>query len=546
VRRAWRVAVSAAGAIGAAALSLGLAPSASAHPLGNFTINTYSAVRVEPTAVSVDVVVDSAEVPTLQALPQAREGLSPGESAAYQQRACADVVVGTQVALDGTEVPLALVRSGLELPTGTAGLPTTRLTCELRGDARTVGAALTFASTVAQDRVGWREITIVGDGVTLADATVGTESVSAALTAYPRDLLTSPLDQRSATARVRAVTGDVGGQSAIPGAPAGSVTRGVDRLTSAYTDLVAANDLTVGFGVVAVLLAMLLGAAHAFAPGHGKALMAASLVGRHGSFRSAAIIGLSVTVTHSAGVLLLGVVVTVTSFAAPERVYPWLGLVSGVLLVGIGLALLRAALRTPRGVPVAASATSGEVAVHEHLHPPALAHAHGAVDARPHTHTHTHDDVGAHPHPDDVAHSHQHAHTHPHADGVPHSHGLVTHTHQVPAGLNARSMMAVGFTGGLVPSPSALLVLLGGIALGRAWFGVVLVLAYGVGMAVALVGTGLLLVRARDWLEARSDWLAARGRGRVIIAAGRALPAITAVVVVVIGVGVAVRGAAAI
>lgn len=515
--RLGRIIAATAAVTGAVTLSLVAAPAASAHPLGNFTVSSHSAIRVEPAAVSVDVVVDSAEIPTLQALPGAREGLTPAEDAAYRDDGCTDVVAGTQLALDGDAVPLRVVASALSFPPGEAGLPTTRLTCELRGEAATVGTALTFSSSVTADRVGWREVTLVGDGVELTDATVPSESASAALTAYPEDLLSSPLDQRTAAARVTAGSGEVGAQPAAPGAPDDSVTRGVDRLTAAYTGLVASRDLTFGFGLLAVLLATLLGGLHAFAPGHGKALMAASLVGRHGSLRDAALIGLSVTVTHSVGVLLLGVALTVTSLAAPEQVYPWLALVSGVLLIAIGTTLLRSALRR--------------------RHDPAP-----VVDLTPVVGVPVLAEVGAHPHPHPHGHDHEHEHAGPTAPAEPHSHGLFSHSHEPPARLDARSMLAVGFTGGLVPSPSALLVLLGGIALGRTWFGVLLVLAYGVGMAAALVGVGLALVRCRDWLEATSARLAARGRGRTVGALGRALPALTATLVVVIGLGVAARG----
>jgi len=130
-----------------------------------------------------------------------------------------------------------------------------------------------------------------------------------------------------------------------------------------------------------------------------------------------------------------------------------------------------------------------------------------------------------------------------------HSHGLFSHTHLPPAGsekTGARSLLAVGFAGGLVPSPSALVVLLGGIALGRTWFGVLLVLAYGIGMALALVGTGLLLVKARDRLQ---RWAAATERSKrsnIVLLATRALPALTAILVLGLGASVAIRGFAGI
>lgn len=237
---------------------------------------------------------------------------------------------------------------------------------------------------------------------------------------------------------------------------------------------------------------------HAFAPGHGKALMAATLVGREGSLRQAVTIGLSVTVTHSLGVLLLGLALTFTSLVAPERVYPWLGLVSGVLLVTIGTTLLRSA----------------------------MGHHHPAITEAP---------------LELVSSQQGQSVQHPHAP-APHSHGFFSHTHE-PAQLGTRSLLAVGFTGGLVPSPSALLVLLGGIALGRAWFGMVLVIAYGLGMVASLVAVGLALVKCKDWLDRHSARLTRTGHAKTVTLATRWLPAATSALVILIGLGVAARAA---
>lgn len=125
-----------------------------------------------------------------------------------------------------------------------------------------------------------------------------------------------------------------------------------------------------------------------------------------------------------------------------------------------------------------------------------------------------------------------------------HSHGLFSHSHLPPAGSErsgAKSLLAVGFAGGLVPSPSALVVLLGGIALGRAWFGVLLVVAYGVGMALALIGTGFVLVKARDWLSRWATNSAGSQRSRAVLLLTRALPTLTAIILVGAGVSVMVR-----
>ena len=488
------------------------APSASAHPLGNFTVNFHSGIRVEPAAVVVLVVMDAAEIPTVQTFPDAATGVDETTAADYRTRHCAEIAQAADLQLDGVRKPLSVTTAELAFPAGAAGLPTTRLACGLRAAAKVnpAGTTLTYRLGFEPDRPGWREITAVGDGVRLVDATVPTASPSRVLTAYPDDLLASPLDVRDATMQIRSGSGVVAGGD-TPGAPSDTLTRGVDKLTAAYTNLIASRELTVPFGLLAVLLATVLGAMHAFAPGHGKALMAATLVGREGSLRQAVTIGLSVTVTHSLGVLLLGLALTLTSLAAPERVYPWLGLVSGVLLVAIGTTLLRAAMRSQPPV------VDGAV----------LESVHGAHVE------HVHDGTHAHHHAHGVSHSH------------PHSHGFFSHTHE-PAQLGTRSLVAVGFTGGLVPSPSALLVLLGGIALGRAWFGMVLVVAYGIGMAGALVAVGLALVKCRAWFERQSARLTRTGHARAATFARRWLPAATSAVVILIGLGVAARAASSI
>ena len=457
------------------------AGAASAHPLGNFTVNTYTGLRVQPDRVDVDLVVDMAEIPAVQA----RRGIDSNgdgkvddaEGAAYAAQTCADAVLKVDVAVDGRQAPLTVASAAVTFPAGTAGLPTLRLTCalwaptaDLRGerDVEVTNAAFT-------ERVGWREITAVGDRTTVVASDVAQASTSGRLTAYPDDLLSSPPDQRRATVRVRP-----GGpaappvRGAVPGARVAQ-PRGLDAATRSFTNLVARQELTVGFGILALGIALVLGAVHAFAPGHGKTVMAAYLVGQRGSLRQAAVIGLTVTATHTAGVLALGVVLSASTSLAPETIYPWLGLASGLLLAGVGAGmLLRASGRRPSLVPAG------------------------------HSHSHSHD----------------HGHGHRHDD------------HPV----EWRSLVPLGLAGGLVPSPSAIVVLLGAIALGRAWFGVALVIGYGLGMAATLTAAGLALVRARGAIERRLPT-----SGRLASLAG-ALPVVTATAIVAGGVLLAVRG----
>ncbi len=546
-------------ALAVAGVLIVAAPVAAAHPLGNFSVNTAVAVRIQPDTVTLDVVLDLAEIPTLQEFPGIDKGGIPAATAsAYEASRCAALARDVAVTVAGRAVALRLDRSAVTFPEGNAGLPTTRLVCVLRSTApvETPGTTLQVRTELAEGRVGWHEITAAGDGVALAASDVPAQSRSAMLTRYPEDALSSPLDQRDATMRVVAAsaTGEVttGGadlSAAVPGP--------VERLTTAYTDLVGRERLTVGFALLALVLSVLLGAMHAFAPGHGKTLMAAYLVGKEGSLRQAAVIGLSVTATHTVGVLLLGLVLSIAVVDAPERVYSWLGLISGLLLVGIGAVLVRQALLTlshgalaPASSPEQVSREAGGRPQRRGVgEPPAtptrpggprptgvVTTATSAVTTPqtmpspslpPHDHGHGHD------HDHDHDHGHDHDHDHGHDGTRRHSHGLFSHTH-APVPTSWRALVGVGFAGGLVPSPSALLVLLGGIALQRAWFGVILVIAYGAGMALALVATGLLLVHARNTLSralTTHRWIAARPA----LVGAAFLPLLVALLVVIIG-----------
>ena len=488
----------------AATLLVAGATGAAAHPLGNFTVNTYSGLRVGPDRLIVDYVVDMAEIPTFQTR-QAIDSdhnrrITGPEAATWRDQECPRLATGLRATVDGRPAALAVTGSALTFPKGVGGLQTLRLECALAAPLP-AGQGLTYSDTNLEGRVGWREITAVGDRATLETANVPTTSPSARLTTYPQDQLSSPLNQRAASLRFHPggppappPAGSVGGSAAgsaaasAPGpAPeaSGAVQRGgVDRATAAFTALVGERSLSPGFALVALLLAVGLGAAHALAPGHGKTVMAAYLVGLRGTLRQAATIGATVTLTHTAGVLLLGLVLTTSRAVASERVYPWLGLGSGLLLAGVGIGLL-------------VRARSG----HGHPHP----HEHPDPD---HPHPHLHDHTGAVP-----------------GAGRP---------------LGWRGLVALGLAGGLVPSPSAVVVLLGGIALGQAWFGVALVLAYGLGMAATLTGVGLLLAHLRTRMDRRLRFPAGSLLGRI----GRLLPAVTASVIVLVGLGLAASGAA--
>jgi len=251
------------------------ASAASAHPLGNFTVNYYSGLTIEPRAVAVQLVVDTAEIPTLQTFPQINNarGVPPDQQDSYRVAQCARLATGVRLSVSGSAVAVKVIGSALSFPPGSAGLHTMRLTCDTRTtDAvETAERRVVYRDLNSLDRIGWHEITAVGDGARLSRSDVPTASPSQVLTAYPVDLLSSPLDQRSADISVATGTGIVSGESAVHVKdPSTAMPRGVDRLTTAFTDLVASRNLTAGFGIVASSCLSSLGGMHAFAPGTGK------------------------------------------------------------------------------------------------------------------------------------------------------------------------------------------------------------------------------------------------------------------------------------
>ncbi|MGW5215058.1 nickel transporter [Streptomyces sp. NPDC004051] len=489
-----------------AACAFALVPTAaSAHPLGNFTVNRYDGLVAAPGELRIRHVEDLAEIPATQAQPDV-DALGMDE---WARRRCATAARDSEVRVDGRTVPVTARSSRARVQPGQAGLDTLRVECRLtaplpEGDAVDVD----FRGAGASSGPGWREITARGDRMTLAASDVPRTSQSRELTRYPEELLSSPADTTTAALRVRAGGPALAGTE--PDAPSASVLpRAADRWTRALDDLVARHDLTVGFAALALLIALVLGAAHALAPGHGKTLMAATAAARGGRARLRDVLPMaaSVTVTHTLGVVALGLLVTAGSAAAPS-VIAWLGIASGALVTLAGANLLRRALRNRN---------------HTHHHGHDHAHDHGDG-----SHDHVH---GPHDRP---------GHPHPHA--VRHTHGGRTHTHPVAPTL--RGTILLGFAGGLVPSPSAVVVLVGAAALGQAWFGLLLVVAYGIGLALTLTAAGYAVVKAGSGV---TRLLARRPRWTTrpaVALVRRSAPLGSAFVVVVLGAGLVFRGAA--
>jgi nickel/cobalt exporter len=456
-----RVVAIAAAVLVALLAAMGRPDAAAAHPLGNFTVNHYAGIELAGDRVFVRYVLDLAEIPTFQSGDEVRAG---GYVEAVARR--------LELRIDGVRVPLAWLQHRVVGRPGAGGLSTLRF--EAVYAAPLAGSRLTFVDRTFPNRIGWREITIrARDGARVLDASVPSTSRSDELRAYPRSLLASPLDVRSATGRV------IPGAGSAP-APSLGAAAAPAHAGGGFASLIDRGDLSFGAILVSLLIAAFWGAAHALTPGHGKALVAGYLVGTRGRPRHAFVLGATVTVTHTAGVFALGLVTLLLSrFIVPEQLYPWLTLASGLLVVGVGLGVLRSRLRTGGW--------------------------HG------HAHDHEHHD----------GHGHEHSHAHPHE-----------HEHErEETDLTSRGLLGIGVAAGLLPCPSALVVLLGAIALHRVGFGLALIVAFSVGLAATITAIGLVAVLARRaFSRARLD-------GPVV----RALPAVSALVILVVGVVITAR-----
>jgi ABC-type nickel/cobalt efflux system permease component RcnA len=454
----------------AIALAAALAPRpAAAHPLGNFTINRYSRLEFAEDRVRITYVLDFAEIPTFQQLelldPDGDGTVTDAERAAYLDEIVPLLVDGLRLVVGDEVVRLAVDDQTAELSPGQGGLSVLRIEAHF-------SAALPagwqqdgfggYTDRNYQDRLGWREVVVQGGpGVAIEGSSAPVTDVSNALRVYPEDALQSPLDMSEATFTLVPGNGAVAGDSAGQAAQRVQETAARGRATDRVAALITAEEMTPAVISVSLLLAFFWGAVHALSPGHGKTIVAAYLVGARGTARHAAFLGLTVTITHTAGVFALGLVTLYLSrYILPEDLYPWLSAISGLLVVAIGVTLIRSRLR-------------GDHAHHHH-------HDHDHDHDHEHTHDHDHD------HPHHSASSTQHSHLPPGADG---------------SRVTWRSLLALGVSGGLIPCPSALVLLLGAISLERVGFGMVLVVAFSVGLAAVLTAIGLLLVYARRLFE---------------------------------------------
>jgi nickel/cobalt exporter len=327
-------------------------------------------------------------------------------------------------------------------------------------------------------------------GVMLLESSAPAQDISNELRRYPEDLLQSPPSLTTATFRFAPVARSTDAAAVgepVPAAVANAQASSFAKPTDRFAELITIPTLGPGAILLALLAAFGWGALHALSPGHGKTIVAAYLVGSRGTVQHALFLGLTTTITHTAGVFALGFVTLFLSrYILPELLYPWLGLVSGLLVVAIGVSLIWGRLRGLLGFKPATAHS------HDHDHP--HDHSHGWLD-----HDHSHDDGD--------------------------------HSHLPPAGngVTWRGLLALGISGGLIPCPSALVMMLGAITLNRVPLGLVLILVFSIGLASVLTAIGVALVYAGRLFDQIPE------SGRLL----RLAPVASAAVITLVGVVIA-------
>jgi ABC-type nickel/cobalt efflux system permease component RcnA len=445
-----------------AALAMSCAD-ASAHPLGNNSVNHLVYVKVFDNRVSLLYVLDQAEYPTLR-------DLRTGNPRQLYAGKLAEVRRRLTVSADGRPRPLEVnPGAGMRFRPGVGNLPTVRITIPLIARVRGARRVTVRDTTFPGQRGVALVVPLPARGTTVRRLDGPVNDPSQGLRLLPPG---GQYADRTATLTVSPGAGTV--VDARVDRPAEGFTRRGTDSGDAFTRLF--ERAAAGEGIFLVLLAAAFawGALHALSPGHGKGMVAAYLVGTRGSARDALVLGAIVTVTHTAGVFALGLVtLALTQYVLPEDVYPWLNLVAGLLIVGVGLGVLRSRIAWGRRQREA-------------------------------------------------------AHAHPDAHGHSHAHG--------PVDTSRRGLVAMGVSAGLIPCPSALVVLLAALTQQRVGLGLVLIVAFSLGLAVTLTALGLAVVFGR-----RAGSRVPGARRLAASRVGAALPALSTLAILALGVVLTVR-----
>jgi nickel/cobalt exporter len=465
-----------------------------AHPMGNFSVSHYARIEVNGGGAEIRYVLDLAEIPSFQLLQQwGLSADSPRNLLDAQATAQArEWVRNLEVTCDGRSVSPRFEGATLALTPGAGGAPVMRITSTLK--LAVAAGSLSYEDRNYPDRAGWKEVVIAaGSGASIERASQDDMDRSQALTAYPADPTVAPPQDLKASVDWIAAAPVVAKrvQPKIVPVPISRATSPVPPQRSApgtvvrgdfLSRLLHRGDIGLGLMLVGMAVAFGLGCMHALSPGHGKTIVAAYLVGARGTFKHAIFLGGMVTFTHTISVFFLGLTTLFLSqYVLPEKIFPVLGAISGISIVWIGgMMLYKRAQRLRRtGLPAC---------------PPA-------------THHHDHD------------HDHHHGHEHHHGPGG--------HTHVPEGDITLGSLIVLGASGGLVPCPSALVLLLSSVALGRVGLGLLLLIAFSSGLAVVLMGIGVLVLYAKHFLPDNQK-TAAHPAFRII-------PVVSAALIVCIG-----------
>jgi ABC-type nickel/cobalt efflux system permease component RcnA len=488
------------------ALILGSAATSFAHPMGNFSINHYAKIKIDRGSIEIRYLIDMAEIPTFQEIRQfditpTAEDLSASRYVKKQEQLLKE---GIALESDGHAVRLDTISRQVAFAEGAGGLPTMKVGFLFRGklDGGAGAHKLSYIDNNFPGRAGWKEIVVRGDGVAILNSSAPATDRSLELTNYSSDALNSPPQQLAAligfsTASAAAARIPRRTKMAPPVSPAEKqhpsfisiptpvIAHAQNTPRSRFTELISTQG-QLSFWVLfsAALIAAGLGALHALEPGHGKTVVAAYLVGSRGTARHAVLLGIVVTAAHTAGVYLLGAATLYASrYVVPEQLYPWLGAISGLSVAGLGIFIF---LRH----------WTGETG--EHSHAPGEQHSHWFL-----------------------------AMFKPAAPAEP----------KIERTLSLRELCMLGITGGIVPCPAALVVLLSAFSLHRIGFGLFLITAFSFGLAAVLVIVGLSMVCAKRVMSARL---------RAGNAALRYLPLLSSAFMVVLGVGITASAVASV
>ena len=516
---------------------------AQAHPMGNFSINHFARFDAGASQLKLRYILDFAEIPAAEPLAQLDANgdnvFSAAEKTAYLNDAAPKFLGGLTLKIDGEKVALNAQKTDLTVIPGAGGLPTLLVKIDAVAPLpQQSSARISYEDSNFAGRTGWKEIIAFADKTrSIANSDAGTSDQSRELTIFPIDAGVVPPRQESAQfsvvmAGAGAAPNATHAQSSTDSVPVATGAANSNTPQNRFTQSIAETRLTptiIGWGL---LFAFAFGAVHALSPGHGKTMVAAYLVGSRGTPRHAMLLGIVVTITHTFGVFALGFALLFASrYVLPEKLFPALSALSGLLIFGVGLWLFMSrwqGLQARHGHSHAdehSHAHDGHTHSHDehshthdehsHAHDGEHSHTHDEHDGHTHSHddeAHTHDghvhshgehshshDEHSHAH-DEHSHSHDDEHTHEHGVHV-HSHGGKAHSHAVPDGpINMKTLVALGISGGIVPCPEALVVLLAAIKLHRIGYGLILIVAFSLGLAAALIAIGMLVVSARQRL----------------------------------------------